>query len=92
MSSWRPLAITGGWRGRELRRRATPRSFVSAGVTHTAEGRHTPCINQAARYTAGIPAGGAAEKLPLLHRVESVRGPVWSEVDADWVGVGEGRR
>lgn len=55
MSSRRPLAITGGggwwwgWRGRELRRRAASRSFVSAGVTHAAEGRRTPCINQAAR-------------------------------------------
>lgn len=29
------LTITGGWHGRELRRRATPHSFVSGGVTHT---------------------------------------------------------
>lgn len=35
-----------GWHGRELRRRATSQSFVSAGVTHTLKRRHTPCINQ----------------------------------------------
>lgn len=45
------LTITGGWRGRELRRRATPHSFVSGGVTHTPERRHTPCINQ----SPGVP-------------------------------------
>lgn len=67
-----PSLAPGGWRGRELRQRAAPRSFVSAGVTHTAERRHTPCINQAARYTAAVPARGAAGKLPALRRVEAV--------------------
>lgn len=49
------LTITGGWHGRELRRRATPRSFVSGGVTHTPERRHTLCINQSPRYMPSVP-------------------------------------
>ncbi len=49
------LTITGGWHGRELRRRATPHSFVSGGVTHTPERRHTPCINQSPWYMLSVP-------------------------------------
>lgn len=48
------LAITGGWHGRELRRKATPHSFVSGGVTHTPERGHTPCINQSPRYMPSV--------------------------------------
>lgn len=73
-------AGAGGWRGwrrgHDLRRRATPHSFVSVGVTHSPERRHTPCINQSPPSTSvpSVPACSVSGELVVLHKAETA---VW---------------